>query len=345
MITLITGMPGSGKSAAMMELMLSFAKESRPIFADGIPDLKVTHMTLNPKDWNNQVPDGAVVFVDEVQRVWRPTAPGAKVPPEIEAFETHRHRGLDFVLVTQHPNLLHQNVRRLVGRHIHIRDNGYMGRWWYEWPEATDPGTYKSAPIKTRYHLPKKVFSQYKSASLHVKPIRTIPPAFFVLGGALLVGGGCVYMLYGSIGEKLGWKKPPPVAEAKAPARAASEAPAAKAPASTDAPARPVTMAQSEPAKPPAPVGCIAMVNRCQCFGADGLPMAMEWDLCQRSARDYSGIVPLALHTDERGARQAPAAASAAFEVAQAPQMRGFSAGDWRDRPQRQPLGMPAAGM
>lgn len=202
MITLITGAPGAGKSAALVALLADLAK-GRPIYVDGIPDLKIPHVELeDPRRWHELVPDGAVVVIDEVQRVWRPTGPGQKVGADIAALETHRHRGLDFYIVTQHPKLLHANVRNLVGRHVHLRDTGVLGRWWCEWPEASDPGSYRSAPVKKRYRLPKASFGLYKSASEHIKPRRSIPPALFIFGGAVMALGVVGWYVWGAIAGK-----------------------------------------------------------------------------------------------------------------------------------------------
>lgn len=203
LITLITGAPGAGKTSALVKLLRDLA-QGRAIFVDGIPDLKVPHVELaDARKWPELVPDGAAVVIDEVQRVWRPAGAGQKVPEDIALLETHRHRGLDFFIVTQHPKLVHTNVRNLVGRHVHLRDIGVLGRWWYEWPEAVDPGTWRSAPVKKRYRLDKSSFKLYKSASEHIKPIRTLPPALFLLGGALLAVGVLGYFVYGSVSSKL----------------------------------------------------------------------------------------------------------------------------------------------
>lgn len=188
MITLITGAPGAGKSAALVALLEELAAD-RPLFVNGIPDLKIDHHELaEPERWPELVPDGAAVVIDEVQRVWRPRGPGTKVPHHVAALETHRHRGLDFFIVTQGPNLLDSNVRALVGRHVHLRDLGVLGRWWYEWPETADQCRtgWRNAPIKKRFRLPKKVFDKYKSASIHVKPIRSFPMGLVVLALAVV---------------------------------------------------------------------------------------------------------------------------------------------------------------
>lgn len=43
MINLITGVPGSGKSAYALTLMLKEIEQGRPLFVHGIPNLKIPH--------------------------------------------------------------------------------------------------------------------------------------------------------------------------------------------------------------------------------------------------------------------------------------------------------------
>ena len=205
MITLITGAPGSGKTAALVAMLTDLAKD-RAIYCHGIPDLVVPHVDLeDPTTWPDTVPDGSIIVIDEVQTVWRPSGPGQKIADHIAKLETHRHRGLDFYIITQGPNLVHSNVRALVGRHVHLRDIGFLGRWWYEWPETADNCRtgWKTAPIKKRYRLPKHIFGKYKSASIHVKPIRSFPKVVVVLVLALLGAGYLAYMVYGNIESKI----------------------------------------------------------------------------------------------------------------------------------------------
>ena len=205
MITLITGAPGSGKSAALVSLLKELSSE-RAIYVNGIPDLKIDHHELeDPTKWMADVPDGSIIVIDEVQRIWRPRGPGTKVPPDIQALETHRHRGLDFYLVTQSPRLVDSNVRGLTGRHVHLRDIGVLGRYWYEWPECADQCStgWKNAPIKKRYRLPKTIFTEYKSASVHIKPIRSFPVMLVVMVLALLVTLGVSYSAFKSISAKV----------------------------------------------------------------------------------------------------------------------------------------------
>ena len=179
MITLFTGSPGAGKTASLVDF-LSKLPQDRPIFSDGLEGLELPHTPVDANDWHEQLPDGAILVIDEVQRVWRPRGPGAKVPPSVAELETHRHRGIDVFITTQSPRLLDANVRALVGRHVHIRDTGILGRYWYEWPECNDAMNWKTCINKKRITLPKNAFKLYKSASLHTTPVRGVPRALIV---------------------------------------------------------------------------------------------------------------------------------------------------------------------
>lgn len=216
MITLITGVPGSGKTAYALSEMLRFLNDNqRPLFVHGIPGLKIPHELvkcssvhcdachglhddiLQADDWHTWAPDGAILFYDETQNVFRPRSAAAKVPDFVAALEVHRHRGLDFYLITQHPNLIDTNVRRLVSKHIHLAGN-WLRRVSYEWGETAINVQSTTQAVKTTYKLPKKVFSLYQSASLHTKLNRKIPPLFYVLGALLILFFWGCYNIYSS---------------------------------------------------------------------------------------------------------------------------------------------------
>jgi len=195
MITLFTGSPGAGKTAFLVDF-LSKNCGDRPIYSDGLDGLLLPHFSVDSSDWHNQLPDGAILVVDEVQRVWRPRGPGAKVPESVSELETHRHRGIDIFVTTQSPRLVDANVRALIGRHIHIRDTGILGRYWYEWPECNESMAWKACINKRRVSLPKKAFELYKSASLHTVPQRGIPRALFIGIASLLIFTILAFMAY-----------------------------------------------------------------------------------------------------------------------------------------------------
>lgn len=334
MITLITGAPGAGKTAALVDLLRGLAQQ-RAIYVDGIPDLLVTHIDMkDARAWPEEVPDGAAVVIDEAQRVWRPAGAGSKVPKDIELLETHRHRGLDFFIVTQHPNLIHANVRRLVGRHIHLRDVGLLGRWWYEWPECADPAQFRNAPVKKRYSLPKKAFALYKSASLHIKPIRSVPRSVLVAAAAIIGCGFLAWQAYASVSGRINAAQEQSTqAEKKATGQGTGAAQPTAAPAT---PAPPASSA-SEPVQAAAPkvVGCVSAKDYCRCFDKDGFPMVVEWELCKTSSKGYNGLIPLQLSYETSKPSTVAAAAVEAAAVLSPPAVNGFNAGDFRERPPR----------
>lgn len=197
MITVITGTPGAGKTALAVDLLIKEYSD-RPLYVDNLNGLILEHHEIDVMEWHNEVPDGALIICDEIQRKWRPRGPGSKVPESIAALETHRHRGIDFILITQNVKLIDSNVRALVGRHLHIRDTGWMGRWLYEFPECDTNNSWKRCENKRRYKLPKHVFDKYKSASLHTKPVRTRPILLYFVIAAVLAFIYLAWSLYQS---------------------------------------------------------------------------------------------------------------------------------------------------
>lgn len=200
-IALITGLPGAGKTSLAVDLMETDYK-GRLLFVDGITDLSIEHHEIDVLNWHNDAPDGCVIFVDEVQRKWRPTGPGAKIHPSIEALETHRHRGIDIVLMTQNPKLVHTNVRNLVNRHLHILNTKWKGRYLYEWAECNVNLAYSSCLNVRAYKLPKSAFAKYKSASVHIKSPLRIPPKLYLLGILICILVFLAYSVYSSFSKR-----------------------------------------------------------------------------------------------------------------------------------------------
>lgn len=203
MITLITGTPGSGKTAYALDMMIRLQKldNARPLFVHGIPDLKLPHQivvcesstcdyctTLINRDdyphalhWHEWAPQGAIFFFDEVQNIHRPRHSSAAVPPCVATYEVHRHRGLDFFMITQNPMLIDSNIRSLVSRHIHLTAT-WARRVQHEWAQCkTDVSSTTEESIKSNYVLPKDVFKLYKSASLHTTVQRKKPWVLYAI--------------------------------------------------------------------------------------------------------------------------------------------------------------------
>lgn len=202
MITLLTGAPGAGKTALLVEWLRTLYAD-RPLYVHGLQGLQLPHTPVDASRWHEELPDGAILVVDEVQQVWRPRGPGHPPSAAVQALETHRHRGIDVFLTTQKPNLLDANVRGLVGRHVHLRDTGWLGRYMYEWPECSENLAWKTCPLKRRFKLPTKAFDLYKSASLHTTAARGKSLMPVITGGLVVAFCGLAIMVYRTISEKV----------------------------------------------------------------------------------------------------------------------------------------------
>lgn len=195
MIHLITGTPGSGKTLLAVELILKNrnSEKIRPLYAniEGLNLEELRCFKLDEVDNWYDLPDGAIIVIDECQRWFRPRPNGSAVPECISRFETHRHHGHDIILITQHPGLIDRNIRKLVDRHQHMyRPFGMDHRKVFEWNtcnESPEPSQNESNALRSKLKFDKELFKYYQSASIHTStkriPIRQI--AIFV--GAILV--------------------------------------------------------------------------------------------------------------------------------------------------------------
>jgi hypothetical protein len=184
MLYLYTGVPGAGKTLyAVSNLLKRKDFKDRPIFVDGIKDLdhdKINYFDIpegeSIQTWPKWAPPGAIIVVDECQRIFRPRPSGSKVPDYVAELETHRHRGLDFILITQHPRLIDINLRSLIEHHTHLSKTNLGIRRKLEWTTggAKDPESRTNIreALVSVYKLDKSAYGLYKSAEVHTK-IRT----------------------------------------------------------------------------------------------------------------------------------------------------------------------------
>jgi zona occludens toxin len=212
MITLITGGPGTGKTAWLIDQLLELRRQEpdREIYIHGIRHLRnfpheaiycnsqlcdICRGSVIPshakyvEDWMHWKPMGALIVVDEVQRIWRPSygsTSSASLPESIAGLETHRHYGLDFWLISQGPHLFHNFIRLLVGRHVHLVAK-WSGRSQYEWPECKQNIASRSDAVVRPYQLPSRVFAMYDSAELHTKQEKRKPLSFYAMIIALVL--------------------------------------------------------------------------------------------------------------------------------------------------------------
>jgi zona occludens toxin len=202
MITLITGVPGSGKSLRAVFEIAREVKAGRRLMVDGIRDLALDHVTVDEpwlRRWFEHAQAHDLIVVDEAQRIWPPTSVSVKPGEDVEKLHVHRHMGVDFILITQHPQRINKTVRDLVGRHVHVRKLfGLKRAMLYEWDHCHNVASLKDA-VKTMWAYPANVFKLYTSAEVHTKPKAVIPKSLFLIPVAAIVAVACAYAGFKSI--------------------------------------------------------------------------------------------------------------------------------------------------
>lgn len=331
-ITLITGVPGSGKTLyAVSELLrpLVGAVEKKTDERGNAVDIPRTvytningllldhqliegggkwdlapskdwHYTGNPeslRNWHQWAKPGHVVCFDEFQKFWPPRPNGSAVPPDIQALDTHRHMGVDFILVTQNCMNVDRHIMGLVDRHLHVRRVANMPMAVvYEWDHASKTLNYKNSMTKSPWRYPKGAYKLYKSAELHTKQRRKVPAlVWFILAG--FAGASFAFpTLKNRLDERINGKAPE---EKGAPAAAPVPKVGEKIQYVKDGVAYTVETVQnpptpiaasSAPLEPLVPAtvlqtaGCIVVKDRCSCFDTGGAKVPAPPDGCTVSA-------------------------------------------------------------
>lgn len=202
MLFMITGLPGAGKTQYTLHRMTSDPQLlNREVHYHGIPELQLPWVKLqDPRAWFD-APDGSVIVIDEAQKVFPLRSAGALVPKWVSEFETHRHRGIDVVLVTQDASLVDAHVRKLTERHFVLkRPFGLDYAKVYEFHgigDINNSGSVKQS-VQSRFNYDKELYAKYKSATIHAVKKR-MPWKLFVLPASLLAIGGILYGVYGSM--------------------------------------------------------------------------------------------------------------------------------------------------
>jgi len=310
-VILVTGQPGSGKTAHVVDLLAHDEQfKGRPIFVMGIPDLTLPVIQAPPvEEWVEYrkapedetlelayftFPENALVVIDEAQRIFRPRAYTGSVPPHVSLVETHRHRGIDLYLITQHPTLIDKNIHRLMNEHHHL-----VRKFNTEWATAHEfyevrehPDRYRVGSIENQFQYPKDVFKLYKSAELHTRRVK-IPfrvKALFIMPIVLLIIAALGWMWFQSTYGKESTREK----QEKANKTVQATGVRVGSPASTNpaggsslnyqndylasfvpavaglAYTAPAYAKVTEVKAAPAPTGCIASASRCQCYTDQG---------------------------------------------------------------------------
>lgn len=171
-ISLITGLPGSGKSLRAVGFIKRALAAGEVVFVCNLNGLKLPHIPFeDPRKWQ-EIPAGSVLVVDEAQEFFR-TRRGGDPPDYLTAMERIRHRGVRLVLMTQQPDYLDTHLRGLVGLHEHLlRENGKEASKIWRHNELMD--NVRSEKARGRYDsevwdFPKEDYDAYESAEVHTR--------------------------------------------------------------------------------------------------------------------------------------------------------------------------------
>lgn len=303
MLTVITGLPGSGKTAGVVErfLMPLAAKDwkEHAITPDGekvtvkrrlltnINGLLLEHEKIDADDlakWHEWAKPGDLIVFDEVQKPWPLTGANKEQPKCITELETHRHYGVDMILMTQHPMLINAAIVRLAGQHLHIRKLGNSRfATIYEWDGVSRTLLYKNAFAKKAWRRSKDAEKVYRSSSLHTKQKRAMPTVIFLLLACLIGLPVLVWKFGGNFQERYFGGKP--LIPAATPAQPGGKGPADALVASNATGATLPPAAPASATHEPVFAGCARVRERCQCFDTAGVPFEKEKLFCEDATR------------------------------------------------------------
>lgn len=307
MITLLTGLPGNGKTLFALWHVKKYSEaENRKVYYSGISNLQLPWELVEPEKWHD-LPPGSIIVIDEAQTVFPKKPNGASLPDFYSKLAVHRHKGFDIFLITQHPSLVDNFVRQLCGRHYHtIRKFGMSRSTIYEWSAvnaAPQSATSHKNAITLKWAYPTEVYGYYKSAEVHT--VKRSIPAKLILAILFVIGVACFgyYMLMTYQDRALkkqaetvasssssspvlpgpGGLSPVPVLS---PMDQAKLYVAANTPRVSGLPhTAPKYDEITKPVRAPVPSMCVATTNKCKCFSQQATPMDVPFVMCTQFAR------------------------------------------------------------
>lgn len=302
MIYLSTGANGAGKTLFSLydcrELQL---KDLRPVYyVEGrfrpLAPL-IEEFGWKPckfEEWQD-LPDGSIIFCDEVQEDLPKRPTNGVVPDHIKKIAQHRVRGFDFFMQTPHPGNLDSFVTRIIGApgwHRHFKRVAGAAptsselRWDAVNNQCEKHGSGKNAQISMR-GFPREVYSWYQSAEVHTGKLK-IPKAAIYLFVALPCIVGLFYWAIHMMGSKA-----VPVSAASGgvlggPASAVAKPKTAREVADDYTPrflglmhTAPVYDKLTEPKRVPVAAACIMSATKgCKCFTQDATPYPIDKAMC-----------------------------------------------------------------
>lgn len=311
MLYLITGANGAGKTLNTLKWVAErAAKESRPVCHNGRFEpveggALASWKKIDFKDWQDE-PDGTIFLIDECHNDL-PLRPSSSAPSDaVKMLAEHRRRGMDFYLVTQHPQNVDSFVRRLIGSpgwHRHLKrtfgaDLVSVLEWSAVNPNCEKAGAGKSGTVSMQA-FPKEVYGWYKSASLHTGKTRVPMKVYALVACAILAP---VLLFFGVRSVYTNTVKRVDVNQSAPEAGRSSASPGLIVDRGSDKPVKTLTAFLEEnkprlpglphtapkydegtrPTRVPVPAACVEMASKgCKCYTQQGtLITGMPRELC-----------------------------------------------------------------
>lgn len=321
MIELITGLPGNAKTLYTIgEVKKRAELENRAVYYAGIKELQLDWTEIDPLKWNEVVPSGAIIVIDECQKIFRNRSMGSQPPKYVSDLEEHRHKGLDFYLITQHPSLIDPAIRRLTQVHKHlIRIYGMEASTVHKWNVCTDnpdKAPSRKDSEKVRWGFDRTLYGVYKSADEHTMR-RSIPLRLKLLALVPVLIGLAFWAVYKlTVGKvSAGAEVSAPKAVPTSPGAVAARRPVSPLdPGQDGLPSRPVPFdpvadaerfvqqatprveglaytapkydAITAPVRAPVPAACVQKGNDCKCYSQQATPLDVTFNMCLGFARN-----------------------------------------------------------
>lgn len=263
---------------AVVDEWNAMAENDRPVH-QRLPGAEPVECEALVQNWWLWCKPGDLIAIDEIQFVAGRGTMGRKPPYWIQALEIHRHYGVDFLVVSQHPQLIDTTIRNLVGMHRHVRSVlGSFVCMVYVWDHASNPERFALANKSTFVRRPKH-YRLFHSSVAHVKPPtsgRAILWIVPVLVLALVIG-------ISQFAKKFNPPDPKAAAKPVAPLVGLTE----QKPRGVGA-----ALASGGPVGPfPVVRGCVKAGPVCRCVGDAGEPLLLDQASCATAASGFTGFV------------------------------------------------------
>lgn len=176
-------------------------KPVRTIYTN-LADLKLVQCRPLPPDCDwRQTPQGSYFVIDEAQLIPIFSDEARGIDPIVKDLTIHRHKGYDFLFITQEPSFVHKYIRKLASLHIHLVNIfGWEQSMRMEWSVVQDsPNAIKSlarAENISRWRFPKHVYNLYKSTTINTR-VKRMPKklvAFVVLAVICMISA--IFLLF-----------------------------------------------------------------------------------------------------------------------------------------------------